>query len=80
MHEATSSITLTSAGAVESYAHGLSAVPSLVLVSPLYAAADILSATTGITVGESAASAATSAVVYLVANKNAVKCRVFVLI
>ena len=65
---------------VQSVSHSLGKVPSVIQVSPLYAAADIASAATGIVVGESAASAATSEVFYVVANKAEVGFKAFLML
>ena len=69
-----------SAGVVRAISHTLGAVPTVIVVTPRFAAADVAAATTGIAVSESAASAATSAVFYVVANKNAVKFRAFLML
>lgn len=72
--------TVVSGGAVQAFTHALGGTPSLVQVSPLYAAGDVVSATTGVVVGESAASAATASSIYVVANKNAVKFKAFIML
>jgi len=72
--------TFISAGVAQAIAHTLAVVPSLVQVVPLYAKADVLSGTTGIVIGQAAASAATSAVFYVIGNKSAVKFKAFLVL
>lgn len=72
--------TLPSAGVAYAVTHGLGAVPATVLISPQLAAGDAVTALSAGVVGEAAASAATSAVFYIIGNKDGIKCRAFALI
>jgi len=60
--------------------HALGKVPSVVIVTPWYAANDAKNFTSGYVCGESAASAATSAVFYVTGNIKGKKFKAFLLI
>jgi len=72
--------TVLSANIVYSKTHQLGKVPSFIGITPLLAADQAKNFTSGAVVALSAASAATSAVYYVVANLKGVKYRAFLLI
>lgn len=69
-----------SAGVTYAITHGLSAVPTMVLVTPVLTKAQATAPTTGTTVAEAAASAATSEVFYVIANTDDVSYKAFVVL
>jgi len=72
--------TITSANVVTAVSHQLKKIPSYVGITPSFAADQAKNFTSGAVVGVAAASAATSAVFYVIGNKVSVKYKALVII
>ena len=67
-------------GVTYAVAHQLGAVPAMVLISPILTEANVVCDISGGTVGEAAASAATTTHFYVIGNVDGIKYRAFLLL